>query len=71
MEYVMVDVLILVLMYQEMDIHNDNINRLNVINEDYEEILDQLINNNDEINDDHLMYLILVMEDDHLLMHDY
>jgi len=38
MEYVMVDELKLVLMYQEMDKHNDNINMLNVINGDYEMI---------------------------------
>jgi hypothetical protein len=66
MEYVMVDELKLVLMYQEMDKHNDNINMLNVINEDYEVILNQLINNNDEIDDDHLKYRKLVSEDDHL-----
>jgi hypothetical protein len=56
MEYVMVDELILVLMYQEMDKHNDNINMLNVINVDYEVILDQWINNNDEIDVDHSIY---------------
>ncbi len=66
MEYVMVDELESVLMYQEMDKHNDNINMLNVINEDYEVILNQLINNNDEIDDDHLKYRKLVLEDDHL-----
>ena len=43
MVYVMVDELILVLMYQEMDKHNDNINMLNVINVNYEVILNQLI----------------------------
>jgi hypothetical protein len=48
-----VDCLISVLMYQEMDKHNDNINMLNEINVDYEEISNQSINNNDEINDDH------------------
>jgi len=67
MEYVKVDELELVLMYQEMDKHNDNINMLNEINVDYEEISDQLINNNDEIDDDdHLKYLKLEKEDDHL-----
>ncbi len=54
-------------MYQEMDKHNDNINMLNEINVDYEEISDQLINNNDEIDDDdHLKYSKLEKEDDHL-----
>jgi hypothetical protein len=66
MEYVMVDVLKLVLMYQEMDKHNDNINMLNVINGDYEMISDQWINNNDEIDDDHWKDSESVREDDHL-----
>ncbi len=53
-------------MYQEMDKHNDNINMLNVINGDYEVISDQLINNNDEIDDDHLKHWKLVKEGDYL-----
>ena len=48
MEYVKVDELKWVWMYQEMDKHNDNINRRNEINVNYEEILSQLRDNNDE-----------------------